>query len=969
MRSRRPSALSGADGMPAATGDPAVLRGRDHELETLGALLDRTRNGAGGALLIVAEPGLGRSALLEAVVRRAGSGFRTLGTRGIRPERAVPFAGLHRLLRPVAERIRRLPASQADALAPVVGGLRERPADSLTLYAAVGGLLAEAARGGPVLCWVDDVQRLDRVSAEALAFTARRLADEPVVMVFSAGSDLPGATWPECFADVPGLALTGLDEPSGHRVLEDRTGGDLPAELAGELLEIACGRPLALVELAESLTPEQLSGDAPSPRALPACSRLRAVYRRRYLRLPRAARRLTLMAVADDRLDLDTLARAAARAGVDLRALEPARAAGLVRLDGQAVEVPDQLIRSCLYADAAPAERHAAHAALATVLDREWERSRRSWHLAAVAGEPDGRLADELATAALAARRAGHLAESSRAWQRAAALSRTREARAERLIAAASDAWTAGRSRRAHALLRQARPLTGTGELLGLAGLLRGEIELRDGIPAIGGRMLVEAADRLADVDRVLAITALARAGEAVRITGDRRSCLAIAERAAALGGTGESPLVTLMLHHIAGMAATFQGRHADAAARLRRVIEYADLTEDCAAKTWASLAALTLGDDQRAQDLATQAVAAAREHGVVAPVPWALWALAQAELSLGRYPAALAAALEGLRLSRVAGQANCAMDHVATITLIAAFQGDGETVARHLGEISDEVNRRGLARADAMSSWALACLDLADDRPADAAGRLARMAAGGPVHSVVRVLATPHFVEAAVRCGRGASSARALRLFELWAEGTRNPTRRALAQRCRALLADHAGRAGGDGDGDGRDGGGGGDDGGADDGRAGDGTVEAHFGAALRLHRHGDSAFEMARTELLYGHWLRRRRRPSAAREHLRNALLIFERYDAGRWVERARAELRAAGDTVPTGALDDARGLAVLTAQQAQIARLVAEGSTNREIAARLDLSHRTVDHHLRNVFTRLGIRSRVELARLLR
>ncbi|MBC6463558.1 LuxR family transcriptional regulator, partial [Actinomadura sp. HBU206391] len=482
--------------------------------------------------------------------------------------------------------------------------------------------------------------------------------------------------------------------------------------------------------------------------------------------------------------------------------------------------------------------------------------------------------------------------------------------------------------------------------LLGLAGLLRGEIELRDGIPAIGGRMLVEAADRLADADRALAITALARAGEAFRITGDRRSCLAIAERAAALGGTDEAPLVRLMLHHIAGMSATFQGRHEDAAAQLAEVLEQADLTEDCAAKTWASLAALTLGDDQRAQGLATQAVAAARERGDVAPMPWALWALAQAELALGRYPAALAAALEGRRLARAAGQANCAMDHVATITLLAAFQGDRDTVARHLREISGEVNRRGLARADAMCSWALACLDLVDDRPADAAGRLAQMGGGGPVHSVVRVLATPHFVEAAVRCGRGGSSARALRLFELWAEGTRNPTRRALAQRCRALLADGAS--------------------GAADG--GDETVEAHFGAALRLHRRGESAFEMARTEFLYGHWLRRRRRPSAAREHLRNALLIFQRYDAGQWAERARAELRAAGDTAPPGTLGTARGLDALTAQQAQIARLVAEGSTNREIAARLDLSHRTVDHHLRNVFTRLGIRSRVELARLL-
>jgi DNA-binding CsgD family transcriptional regulator len=962
MGSRRPSVLSGADGMSVATGGPAVLHGRDHELEVLGTLLDRTLAGHGGALLIVAEPGLGRTALLDAAVRRAGPGFRTLGTRGIRQERAVPFAGLHQLLRPVAARIRWLPAPQADALAPVAGERRERAADALTLYGAVCGLLAETSLSGPVLCWVDDVEWLDRVSLAALAFTARRLTHEPVVMVFSAGDDHPRAAGPDPLADIPSLTLTGLDEAAGLGVLEDRTGGVLPAELAGELLELACGRPLALVEFAEALTPGQLSGEAPPPRALPACSRLRGLYRRRFLRLPRAARRLALMAVADDRLDLDTLVRAAAQADIDLGALEPVLAAGLVRLDGQAVEVPNQLIRSCLYADAALAERHAAHAVLATVLDREWERSRRSWHLAAVAGEPDGRLADELVAAAVAARRSGHLAESSRVWQRAAVLSPTMEARAERLIEAASDAWTAGRPRRAHALLRQVRPIAGTPELLGLAGLLRGEIELRDGIPAVGGRMLVEAADRLAGADRALAVRALARAGEAARITGDGHSCLAIAERAAALGGADESPLVKLMLDHIAGMAATFQGRHEDAVAQLGRVLENADLTgdmtgdttEDCAAKTWASLAALTLGDDQRAQCLATQAVGAAREQGVVAPVPWALWALAQSELFLGRYPAALATSLEGLRLARAAGQANCAMDHVATIALLAAFQGDKETATRHLRDISGEVNRRGLARADAMGSWALACLDLVEDRPADAVGRLVPMAGAGPVHSVVRILATPHFVEAAVRCGRGGSSVRALRLYEGWAAGTRSPARLALAQRCRALLADGT-RAGG----------------------AGDEKVEEHFGAALLLHRHGDSAFELARTEFLYGHWLRRRRRPSAAREHLRNALLTFQLYDAGQWADRARAELRAAGDTAPPGVGDAAPsgapgaagGIDALTAQQEQIARLVAEGATNREIAARLGLSHRTVDHHLRNVFTRLGIRSRVELARLFR
>jgi DNA-binding NarL/FixJ family response regulator len=200
--------------------------------------------------------------------------------------------------------------------------------------------------------------------------------------------------------------------------------------------------------------------------------------------------------------------------------------------------------------------------------------------------------------------------------------------------------------------------------------------------------------------------------------------------------------------------------------------------------------------------------------------------------------------------------------------------------------------------------------------------------------HPVVHVMATPHFVEAAVRSEETTGARQALEVFDRWATSTRNSVRLALSHRCHALLA--------------------GDDAEADE----------HFREALRLHARGDAAFELARTELLYGHRLRRGRKPRAAREHLRNALQIFAYYDAEHWTEHARAELRAAGE--PAGETAAPEGAGRLTTQQREIARLAAEGATNREIAARLVLSHRTVDHHLRNVFVRLGIRSRVELAR---
>jgi ATP/maltotriose-dependent transcriptional regulator MalT len=510
-------------------------------------------------------------------------------------------------------------------------------------------------------------------------------------------------------------------------------------------------------------------------------------------------------------------------------------------------------------------------------------------------------------------------------------LTRDRDRQADMLLAAATDAWRAGRSRRARSLVRRLASAR-QHSLRGRADLLRGEIELRDGRPAVGRRMLLDAADRLAGHDRRSAVVALAYAGEASCLSGDLRRYLAIAERAAALRGRHEPPETELLFAHFEGMSATYRGHHQEAIEPLRRTVRLADATDDCAAKVWAGMAAQMLGDDQRTHELAGEAVRLS--VGADATVkPWALAYLALADLWLGRYPSATAHSMEGLRLARAAGQENHAIDHLATMALLAALQGDKDTARVRLDAVSDAAARRGLARPGAFTSWALACLELIEERPADAAGRIRLMARTWHAHPVVHVMATPHFVEAAVRCDERTGARQALEVFDRWAASTRNAVRLALSHRCHALLA--------------------GDDAEADE----------HFREALRLHQRGDSAFEMARTELLYGHRLRRGRKPRAAREHLRNALQIFEYYEAEHWTENARAELRAAGETAPAPVH---KGAEDLTTQQRQIARLAAEGATNREIAARLFLSHRTVDHHLRNVFVRLGIRSRVELAR---
>ncbi|WP_141964053.1 AAA family ATPase [Actinoallomurus bryophytorum] len=907
-----------------------VLRGRDHQIAVLEELLTRARSGRGGALSFLAEPGMGKTALLECAVRRAGADFRTLGIRGIRQESSLELAGLHRLLGPLADRIECLPACQAEALTRVFDG--NGAVDPYTLCTAVHALLTGTSHSGPVLCWLDDVHWLDRASLDAMTFTARRLGDRPVVMLFAAHNEHVTTPERDRLAGIPRLPLPPLDETASTEVLTDRCPIGVTEDLAAGLTELTGGNPLALVEMAAALTPGQLSGDEPPPETLPPESQLRAVYRRRFFRLSPDARRLALLAVADDRLDGRTLTRAALADRLDLRELEAVRAWGLVRVDGESITVPSPVIRSALYADAPLSERNTVHELLARVLDDDRQRARQVWHRAALACEANDGLAAELCEAAAEAGAAGRYTDSSRAWQRAATLTRDRGEQATMLLAAATDAWLAGRSRRSRFLVRQLTPAARQGRLRGRADLLRGEIELRDGRPATGARMLLDAAARLADHDRRSAVVALAYAGEASCLGGDLRRYLAIAERAAVLRRRHEAPDTELLFAHFEGMAATYQGHHHEAAEPLRRTVRLADATDDCASKVWASMAALILGDDRRTHELAGEAVRLGTGPDA-AVKPWALAYLAMADLWLGRYPSATAHSLEGLRLARAAGQENHAVDHLATMALLAALQGDKDTARLRLDAVSDAATRRGLARPGAFTSWALACLELIEDRPADAAGRIRLMAGTWHAHPVVHVMATPHFVEAAVRCDERKGALQALEVFDRWATSTRNSVRLALSHRCHALLA--------------------GDDAEADE----------HFREALRLHLRGDSAFETARTELLYGHRLRRGRKPRAAREHLRNALQIFEYYDAEHWTGSARAELRAAGETAPPMAPKDA---GELTNQQRQIARLAAEGATNREIAARLVLSHRTVDHHLRNVFVRLGIRSRVELPR---
>ncbi|WP_169951833.1 LuxR family transcriptional regulator [Microbispora sp. H11081] len=934
------------------------VRGREKESDALRALMERARTGAGGCLLLLGGPGAGKTTLLDLAAAHADTGlpaehaanglpdrhaapgvpggpeFLVLRARGVRAETHLPYAGLHALLGPIADRLEDQADDDtrvlAEALRTGVGG------GGLALPAALLRLLRAAGR--PVLVCADDLQWLDAPSREAICFVARRVATIPVAVLLATSE--PGAAP----GDLPPLPLGPLDERASRQVLDDLIPEGLPADLRTALVRTAGGNPLALAELAGSLTGEHRAGAAPPPETPPRGGRLWRAYADRLRGLPADTAELVLLIAADPGIDAVTLTRAAeARSG--LAALEAAEAAGVVveSPDG-GFDLADPLLRHVAYAEASLARRRAAHRLLAGLLDDasggERPHLRRAWHRAAALDGTAGELAEDLVRALAAVPKAATAAfpEPFRVLERAAELTGHGELKAARLAAAAQHAWQAGRPQRARSLLSRIDALTAGAEVRGRAELLRGSLELRAGKTDSACDTLLAAAERLLGTDREQAVRALVRAGEASYLAGDNRRFLTIARRAETLRRPGDDHVTAMALEYLGGMAATFRGRHREATESLRRVaagVTAHSLARSPSALVWGGVANLLLGNGAAALTLTTRAVEVARANGAVARMPQMLEILIQAQQWMGRYDAVAANATDGLRLAQETGRAVSGAQHLAWLAFTAAVEGDEETCALRAARAVELAAAHGVSVAEAVGTLALAHLDVAANRHADAVNRLRAVArTGDPL--VVRVMATPLLVESAVRTGDVAQARDALVVLERWADSTRDPDRLALAARCHALLAppDEAGE---------------------------------RFTQALELHRQGSCAFETARTRLLYGGMLRRSRRPGVAREHLHGALEMFERYGARLWSAHARAELRAAGESVrPSGSRSEAGRL--LTAQQFQIAGLVAEGATNREVAARLFISPRTVEHHLRNIFARLGVRSRVELARLL-
>ncbi|OEJ57578.1 hypothetical protein BGM19_05965 [Streptomyces agglomeratus] len=941
---------------------PHRLYGRRSELEAVAALSDRLRSGHGGALLFAAEPGLGRTALL----RRAALGFTAgpvLHTGAVPAESALPYSGVHALLCAAGD----VPGAPSAGILPAglePGGLLE--------------LLSGLAAGRPLLVCVDDAHLWDAPSRAALGFAARRPdALRSVGLLLSAAAHR--AQDPD-FAGLPAVRLGPLTE---------RAAGDLLDELAGEgtdpavreaLLHEAEGNPALLKVLAGRLSPAQLSGHAPLPRPLADADALSRTVGGRLAALPPDTAFVLLLAAAAEEqapgaagADANLVLRAARSAGIGPAALDAPEAAGVARCDGDLIRFVNPLLRRAVHAGASAARRRAAHRLLAGALGGDGHRLPRLLHHALAADGPDPRLAGDLAAAAAAPDPWVPALQRSLALARAAELTTADDsARTARTTAAAEHARLAGCPHRARELLAAAPEGAAHDAVRGRAELVRGALAMGDGPAGDAYGALLVAAGLLSPYDPHHALAARLGAMEAAWVAGDAAACVAAlggadpalggadpvpagpAPRTAPAGtapyaaGQGACPHAPTARppsaapggsgtydDYRAGMLAALQARPEQARGPLRRVLERAVHDDDPQRLLRAGAAALVVGDITAACRLHTRGLAVGRARGLVALVPRLLEHLAYAELRAGRHARAGAHAREGLRAAHRAGQRNAAAHQHAILALVASVESDAGAVAGHVAAALAIAGPHGLAQAATLAEWASGRADLGRGRPVEAAARLGPLVRAGPRrgHFAVRMLAVPCFVEAAALAGHPDDARGAVEEFAAWAAHGGDPQAPALLARCRALLADP-------------------------------GEADALYARALAGHELADGDFEWARTRLLYGKWLRRRRRPGEARVRLRDALVAFERSGARTWVDQARAELRATGDVAggePVGALS------CLTPQQLRIAHCVAEGATNREVARRLSVSPRTVDHHLRNVFAQLGVRSRVELCRL--
>jgi len=907
-----------------------VLWGRRRECDVLDRLIEAARAGQSRTLVVRGEPGVGKTALLDYLADHA-SGCRVARLAGVEAERELAFAGLHQLCAPMLGRLQRLPAPQRAALRTAFG-LGPGPApDRFLVGLAVLSLLADAAEEHPLLCLVDDEQWLDRASAQALGFVARRLAAESVGLVFGARG--PG----EELAGLPELVVEGLGEPDARALLEAALTGPLDAQVRDRIVAEARGNPLALLELPRGLAPAELAGGFALPDAMPLAGRIEASFRRRLDALSADTRRLLLVAAADPVGDPVVVWRAAEQLGIQARAATPAAEAGLVEF-GARVRFRHPLVRSAAYRSASLQERQDVHGALAQVTDPSTDPDRRAWHRAQAAPGPDEDVAAELERSAGRAQARGGLAAAAAFLERAAMLTPEPAGRARRLLAAAKAKRAAGALDAALGLLVAVEASAPDPLPTAEVEHLRGLIVFVQRRASDGAQLLLSAARRLAPLDAPLARETYLEALEASIWVGDLDSpggLLAAAEAARAAPPAPEPPRAVDVL--LDALAVRLTQGYGAAAPLLTRALQLGlalDVTNAVDRWRWLStgrasaIVALELWDAESSHALAAVQAQFARDTGAPVYLQYALNFLATTHLVAGELPTAARLIEEDRLIAEVTGNPPAAYAQVA----LAAWRGQEAQASELIEATVRAAKARGLGRMVTFAAYASAVLYNGlgrHDAARDAAWRAFERdeLAYGPY-------VVPELAEAAARTGDAALVRTAL---DWLSEHTPVPPSEwalGIEARIRALLSQ------------------------------GD-AAEPCYRESIAHLRRTPVRVELARAHLLYGEWLRRERRRVDAREQLRTAHDLLATMGIEAFAERARRELEATGETARRRTIET-RG--ELTAQEAVIARLARDGLSNPEIGSRLFISARTVQYHLHKVFAKLTISSRGQLDRAL-
>jgi DNA-binding CsgD family transcriptional regulator len=911
-----------------------LLIGRDAECDALDQLLDGVRTGKSRVLVVNGEPGVGKTALLKYVGGRA-TGCRVIRANGVESEMELAYAGLHQLCAPMLDGLDDLPAPQRDALRTAFG-LSAGPAPNRLLVGlAVLSMFSDAAEERPLVCLVDDLQWLDHASAQILAFVARRLVAESVALVLATRVLNPD------LSTLSALEVKGLKEADARALLDTALIAPLDDRVRDQVVAETRGNPLALLELPRSLTGQELAGGFGLPGAAQLSAAMEESFRRGLEALPDETRRLLLLASAEPLGDPALLWRAASRLDIGAAAATPAIESGMAEF-GRRVRFRHPLARSAAYRWAPRHARQQVHAALAEVTDPQLDPDRRAWHRAHAAPGPDEEVAAELERSAGRARARGGLAAAAAFYERATMLTVDPARRTERALVAASAKVEAGAFDAALDLLAKA----GHGPLDELqharADLIRAQLAFATSRGGDAPLLLLRAARRFEPIEPELArdayLDAISAATFAGRLASPGGEVLEVARAAAAAPRPAHTPRAPDLL--LDGFVANFVDGYPAGVPHLRAALGAFGTgmsVEDELRWMWLiNEAALHLWDDEQWDTLSRRYLVLVREAGALNELPLALSTRAMLLMFVGDLATASALIDEQHTVTEATGSI-LAPYAAMRLTAMRGQQAETESLVE---QTIAEASSRGEGISIACAEWTRAVLHngLGSFPDAMAAAEQALYQQEYPDRRYFGVAnwAAAEFIEAAARCGMRETAAEATRWITEMTAASRTDWALGVETRSHALLAEGE--------------------------------------AAERLYRESIAHLErsrvrtdLARSHLLYGEWLRRAHRRTEARTQLRTAHDMLDAMGLQGFAERARRELAATGETTRrrTAAASSDRQL---TPQEAQVARLASDGLSNPEIGARLFISARTAQYHLRKVFAKLGISSRNQLHHVL-